>query len=50
VEIKCFKGKLSKEFEVRDLGQFKYFLGIKIARNPKGIGLSQRKYVLDLLN
>ena len=50
MEIKCLKGNLSREFEVKDLGQLKYFLGIEIARNPKGIVLSQRKYVLDLLS
>jgi hypothetical protein len=49
-EIKPLKKKLSKEFEVKDLGQLRYFLGIKIARSPKGIVLSQRKYVLDLLS
>jgi hypothetical protein len=27
----------------------KYFLGIKIAHSPKGLFISQRKYVLDLL-
>ena len=27
-----------------------HFLGIEIAQNKKGIFLSQRKYVLDLLN
>jgi len=50
VEIKCLKGNLSREFEVKDLGQLKYFLGIEIARSPKGIVLSQRKYVMDLLS
>jgi len=49
-EIKRLKENLSKEFEVKDLGQLKYFLGIEIARNPKGIVLSQRKYILDLLH
>jgi hypothetical protein len=44
------KENLSKEFEVKDLGQLRYFLGIEIARSPKGIVLSQRKYVLDLLS
>jgi hypothetical protein len=48
-EIKQLKKKLSQEFEVKDLGQLRYFLGIEIARSPKGIVLSQRKYVLDLL-
>jgi hypothetical protein len=50
VEISQLKENLSKEFEVKDLGQLKYFLGIEFARSPKGIVLSQRKYVLDLLS
>jgi hypothetical protein len=49
VEIRCLKDNLSKQFEVKDLGQLKYFLGLEIARSKKGILLSQRKYVLDLL-
>jgi hypothetical protein len=50
VEISRLKKSLSKEFEVKDLGQLKYFLGIEVARSPKGVVLSQRKYVLDLLS
>jgi len=49
-EIKSLKGNLSKQFDVKGLGQLRYFLGIEIARSPKGIVLSQRKYVLDLLS
>src|SRR6266508_282176 len=49
-EITRLKENLMKEFEVKDLGQLRYFLGIEIARSPKGIVLSQRKYTLDLLN
>jgi Reverse transcriptase (RNA-dependent DNA polymerase) len=48
-EIERLEMKLSKEFEMKILGGLKYFLGIKISRNRKGIFLSQRKYVLDLL-
>ena len=48
-EIAQLKMKLVKEFEVKDLGQLRYFLGIEIARGADGIVLSQRKYVLDLL-
>ncbi|XP_021801679.1 uncharacterized protein LOC110745836, partial [Prunus avium] len=40
---------LSQEFEMKDLGNLKYFLGIEVARSANGIFLSQRKYVLDLL-
>jgi hypothetical protein len=50
VEISRLKDSLRKEFEVKDLDQLKYFLGIEIARSPKGIVLSQRKYVLELLS
>ena len=48
-EIRCLKENLGKAFEVKDLGPLRYFLGIEIARSPKRIVLSQRKYVLDLL-
>lgn len=41
---------LATEFEVKDLGQTRYFLGIEIARSKKGISVSQRKYILDLLS
>ena len=50
VEITRVKSCLSKAFEVKDLGQLRYFLGIEVARSRKGIVLSQRKYILDLLN
>lgn len=50
VEVKRLKENLSKEFEVKDLGQLMYFLGIEVARSQKGILLTQRKYALDLLN
>jgi Reverse transcriptase (RNA-dependent DNA polymerase) len=48
-EIALLKKKLGKEFEVKDLGQLRYFFGIEIARGAEGIVLSQMKYVLDLL-
>lgn len=50
IEIQNIKENLGKEFELKDLGQLKYFLVIEIARSPKGIVLSERKYVLDLLS
>ncbi|KZV29500.1 Cysteine-rich RLK (receptor-like protein kinase) 8 [Dorcoceras hygrometricum] len=48
-EMTNIKLMLAKEFEVKDLGPLRYFLGMEIARNRKGISVSQRKYTLDLL-
>nr|CAN65095.1 hypothetical protein VITISV_011639 [Vitis vinifera] len=49
-KIDLLKKLLTKEFEIKDLGNLKYFLGMEIARSKKGIAVSQCKYVLDLLN
>ena len=46
---KALQSYLSSEFEIKDLGHLKYFLGIEVSRSDKGIFLSQRKYALDLL-
>ena len=48
-EREALQDYLSKEFEMKDLGPLKYFLGIEVSRSDKGIFLSQRKYALDLL-
>ncbi|KAM2011562.1 hypothetical protein ACFX1T_023520 [Malus domestica] len=40
---------LAHEFDIKDLGPLHYFLGIQIVQQPKGIFLSQDKYVTDLL-
>ena len=40
---------LSTHFHMKDMGAVSYFLGIEVDRTPKGIFLSQRKYVQDLL-
>ncbi|CAH9094281.1 unnamed protein product [Cuscuta europaea] len=45
-----FKLYLGQHFPIKDLGSMKYFLGIEIARNPTGIFLGQRKYVMDILS
>ncbi|GFY93864.1 hypothetical protein Acr_09g0003100 [Actinidia rufa] len=47
--IKRVKQTLRKAFDTTDLGPLRYFLGIEVARSRRGISLSQRKYVLDLL-
>jgi len=43
------KNHLHKWFHMKDLGDLRYFLGIELARSKHGIFLSQRKYVLDML-
>ena len=48
-EIAELKKNLFQEFEMKDLGLLKYFLGIEVLRSKKGIFINQRKYVLDLL-
>jgi Reverse transcriptase (RNA-dependent DNA polymerase) len=48
-EIKRLEERLSTEFEMKSLGRLKYFLGIEVMRSERGITLSQRKYILDLL-
>ncbi|XP_071728030.1 uncharacterized protein [Rutidosis leptorrhynchoides] len=35
---------------INDLGSLKYFLGIEVLSNDKGICMNQRKYCLELLN
>ena len=47
--ISSLKSFLHSQFHTKDLGLLKYFLGIELTRSKKGIFLSQRKYVLDLL-
>lgn len=48
--IAKFKGYLSQCFRMKDLGVIKYFLGIEVSRSSQGFYLSQRKYVLDIVN
>ena len=47
-ELINLKTILTKEFETKDLGNLKYFLGMEVASSRKEIPVSQRKYVLDL--
>ena len=47
--MKDLQEYLATNFEMKELGQLKYFLGIEVARSKHGVLLSQQKYVLDLL-
>lgn len=49
VEMDRLKKSLASEFEIKDLGSLRYFLGMEVARSRKGIVVSQWKYILDLL-
>jgi len=47
--IDDLKSFLQSQFQTKDLGALKY-LGIEVMYLMKGIVLSQRKYIFDLLN
>jgi len=49
IEKQNLKERLAAQFEMKDLGKLKYFLGIEVAYSRQNIFISQRKYVLDLL-
>ena len=48
-EVNRSKTSISSTFEIDDLGPLRYFLGMEVAKPKKGIVVSQRKYVFDLL-
>ena len=43
------KQRLIKEFEIKELGKLKYFLGIEVAYSTQGIFKSQQRYAIDIL-
>lgn len=49
VRISDLKVQLQREFEMKDLGAFRYFLGIEVDSFAKGYLLSQSKYVTCII-
>lgn len=47
--IQSFTIEIDKEFEMTNLGEMKYFLGIEIEQRSHGIFVSQHKYATDTL-
>ena len=45
-DICCLKKLLATEFEIKDLGPLKYFLGMEVARLREGLSISQKKICL----
>jgi len=49
VSISKFKMDLMKEFEIRDLGEIHYCLGIEFEKSDCGYKISQKAYIKDIL-
>ncbi|XP_019438962.1 PREDICTED: uncharacterized protein LOC109344663 [Lupinus angustifolius] len=49
-EIVKLKGKLNSEFEMTDLGELAYFLGLEFLKTKSGIIMHQKKYISDVLS
>ncbi|MCO5559182.1 hypothetical protein L7F22_012776 [Adiantum nelumboides] len=48
-DVEHVKALLRKQFDMKDLGELGYFLGIEMIRNEGGVWLLQKKYGLDML-
>jgi hypothetical protein len=48
--ISDVKRHLFQEFDMKDLGPLRYFLGIEVASSPQGYLLGQSKYASDILH
>ncbi|KAK9928322.1 hypothetical protein M0R45_025465 [Rubus argutus] len=44
-----FKRSMKREFEMTDLGELKFFLGIEVLQRSDGIFICQRKYATEVL-
>lgn len=48
-EIEKLKNKLKSEFEMIDLGELSFFLGMEFLKMKTGIMMHQQKYIGELL-
>lgn len=49
VGIQVTKAWLKSKLHIKDLGQPQHFLGIEVLRNRQGVYLSQKKYLLNMI-
>jgi hypothetical protein len=49
-EVEHVKNLFKQKFDMKDLGEFKFFLGIEVIKTLEGIWLLQRQYALDMLS
>jgi len=48
--IEEIKGKFTQKYEMKDLGEVNYYLGMRISRSEDYIGLDQTGYIREVLN
>ena len=48
--ILSLKQRLQQEFQMKDLGHLRYFLGLEVAYARRGYLVSQQKYISDILS
>ncbi|GJT48236.1 retrovirus-related pol polyprotein from transposon TNT 1-94 [Tanacetum coccineum] len=48
--ITYFKQQLDEQFNIKDLGNINYYLGIEFLRNKQGVTMTQKKYALALIH
>ena len=49
-QIDLIKESLKHHFKIRDIGNFRYFLGLEVARSDSGIHVSQKKYTSEIID
>lgn len=47
--VEDFKASMKTEFDMSDLGEMRYFLGVEIIQDETGIYMCQRKYAREIL-